>query len=257
MNELKVFVKEEFGSVRAVIHDGEPWFGASDIARALGYSDADDAVRRHCNYTKLFKPGEMPGLEIGPRGMHFIPESDVYALIFGSNLPSAQAFRAWVCEEVLPSIRKTGAYSVAPLPSNFPDRLKAASIILEFAGIVGNQMALSLDKLYRHETGQSALEAMGIQLVAPTKNRLLTPTEIGKTLGGKSARAINSLLLAHGYQKLDPATSQWVPTEEGAPYAVILDVGKRHSDGTPIRQSKWDASILEALRKYLDDDTNE
>ena len=82
MNELKVFVKEEFGSVRAVIHDGEPWFGASDIARALGYSDADDAVRRHCNYTKLFKPGEMPGLEIGPRGIHFIPESDGYALIF-------------------------------------------------------------------------------------------------------------------------------------------------------------------------------
>lgn len=251
MNELKVFVKEEFGSVRVVIHGGEPWFVASDVAKALGYADPSDAIRRHCEkVNKITQQGETPvSVKCPPVNILIIPEEDVYALIFGSELESAQKFRRWICDEVLPSIRKTGAYSVAPLPSNFPDRLKAASIILESAGIVGNQMALSLDKLYRHETGQSALEAMGIQLVAPTKNRLLTPTEIGKTLGGKSARAINSLLLAHGYQKLDPATSQWIPTEEGAPYAVILDVGKRHSDGTPIRQLKWDASILEVLSR--------
>lgn len=92
--------------------------------------------------------------------------------------------------------------------------------------------------------------------MAPTKNRLLTPTEIGKALGGKSAKVVNTLLLARGYQKRDPGTSQWVPTELGSPYAVMLDVGKRHSDGTPIRQLKWDSSILEALRKYLGDDTN-
>ena len=244
MNELKVFVKEEFGSVRVVMRGGEPWFIASDVAKALGYERPNDAVNTHCKKINKFSYGDLPQ---GAMPYNIIPESDVYRLVMRSNLPNAVTFQDWVCEEVLPSIRKTGGYGAPQLPPNFPDRTKAAAIILEAAGIVGNQMALSLDKLYRHETGQSALEAMGIQLVAPTKNRLLTPTKIGKALGGKSAKVVNTLLLARGYQKRDPGTSQWVPTELGSPYAVMLDVGKRHSDGTPIRQLNWDASILEVL----------
>lgn len=128
--------------------------------------------------------------------------------------------------------------------------------IFNAAGIVGNQQALALDKIVRKKTGDSPLMLADVQLVAPTKNQILTPTEIGKVLGGKSAKVINSLLLVHGYQKLDPGTSRWVPTDFGHPYAVMLDVGKRHSDGTPVRQLKWDASIVEALRKDLDGDTN-
>lgn len=77
MGEIKLFEKKEFGAVRIVIRNGNPWFGAKDVAAALGYADTDDAVRRHCNYAELFKPGELPGLEIGPRGMYFIPEPDV------------------------------------------------------------------------------------------------------------------------------------------------------------------------------------
>lgn len=125
MNELKIFENPEFGKVRVIAQNGDPWFGASDVAKALGYRDTDSAVRAHCNYAKLFKPGDMPGLEIGPRGMCFIPESDMYALIFGSKLPQAVAFRAWVCEEVLPSIRKTGGYGTVALP-NFSDPVEAA-----------------------------------------------------------------------------------------------------------------------------------
>lgn len=125
MNELKIFENPEFGKVRVIAQNGDPWFGASDVAKALGYRDTDSAVRAHCNYAKLSKPGDMPGLEIGPRGMCFIPESDMYALIFGSKLPQAVAFRAWVCEEVLPSIRKNGGYGTVALP-NFSDPVEAA-----------------------------------------------------------------------------------------------------------------------------------
>lgn len=132
--ELKIFEKSEFGSVRVIMKDGEPWFVARDVAQALGYTDTDQAIRIHCNYAKLFKPVETTGLEIGPRGMYFIPEADVYALIFGSNLPTAAAFRAWVCEEVLPSIRRTGqygGYALPRIPQSFPDALRMIADIEE------------------------------------------------------------------------------------------------------------------------------
>lgn len=127
--ELKIFEKAEFGSVRVVMKDGEPWFVARDVAQALGYTDTDQAIRIHCNYAKLFKPVETTGLEIGPRGMYFIPEADVYALIFGSNLPTAAAFRAWVCEEVLPSIRRTGGY-LLDKPDDTPESIMARAVLV-------------------------------------------------------------------------------------------------------------------------------
>ena len=122
-SNVKLFEKEEFGKVRVVIRNGNPWFGAKDVATALGYADTDDAVRRHCNYAELFKPGELPGLEIGPRGMYFIPEPDVYRLVVRSALPTAKVFEKWVFEEVLPSIRKTGQYGGIP---DFTDPVAAA-----------------------------------------------------------------------------------------------------------------------------------
>ena len=127
--ELKIFEKTQFGSVRVVMKDGEPWFVARDVAQALGYTDTDQAIRIHCNYAKLFKPVETTGLEIGPRGMYFIPEADVYALIFGSNLPTAAAFRAWVCEEVLPSIRRTGGYMLDK-PDDTPEVIMARAVLV-------------------------------------------------------------------------------------------------------------------------------
>ena len=128
MGEIKLFEKKEFGAVRIVIRNGNPWFGAKDVATALGYADTDDAVRRHCNYAELFKPGELPGLEIGPRGMYFIPEPDVYRLVVRSALPTAKVFEKWVFEEVLPSIRKTGAYATnnALTMPNFSNPAEAA-----------------------------------------------------------------------------------------------------------------------------------
>lgn len=134
-----VFSHPSFGSVRVFMKDGEPWFVANDVAKALGYSVPKDAVATHCDYARLFKGGDLPplnnlnGLGIPPRGMMFIPESDVYALIFGSTLPAAKDFRTWVCEDVLPSIRKTGAYgyNLPAVPKSFPDALRMIADIEE------------------------------------------------------------------------------------------------------------------------------
>lgn len=127
---LAFFEHEKFGSLRVVRREqGEPWFGAKDVATALGYADTDDAVRRHCNYAELFKPGELPGLEIGPRGMYFIPEPDVYRLVVRSALPTAKVFEKWVFEEVLPSIRKTGGYLIAK-PDDTPEAILARAVLV-------------------------------------------------------------------------------------------------------------------------------
>lgn len=93
---------------------GEPWFVANDVASALGYAVPKKAVIDHCKYAEIFKGTDSVPLTDSPRGISIIPESDVYRLIMRSNLPNAERFQDWVVEEVLPSIRKTGNYSMVP-----------------------------------------------------------------------------------------------------------------------------------------------
>lgn len=111
-NEPMIFQNPEFGKVRAIELDGEPYFVAADVAIALGYKNISRDIRNHCKYAKLLKSTETVLLAGTKRGMLFIPEADVYALIFGSKLPKAEAFKDWVFTEVLPTIRKTGHYGV-------------------------------------------------------------------------------------------------------------------------------------------------
>lgn len=107
-------------AVRVVQVDGEPWFVAKDVAARLGYFDTADAIKSHCRVAKPLKTlthGESPEAnEINglPGNALLIPERDIYRLVMRSRLPSAERFEAWVVGEVLPSIRKTGAY-VAPV----------------------------------------------------------------------------------------------------------------------------------------------
>lgn len=115
LKELTVFEHEKFGKVRTLVVDGEPWFVAKDVAKALGYSQTDQAIRNHCDDRVL---AEVPSGKGGVQSTHVIPEWDMYSLVLGSRLPSAKVFKKWVCEEVLPSIRKTGSYSVVGQPDN-------------------------------------------------------------------------------------------------------------------------------------------
>ncbi|MDD3229282.1 MAG: phage antirepressor [Oscillospiraceae bacterium] len=105
-NKLEVFKNEEFGSVR-VIQDGDKYlFCGSDVAKALGYNEPHKAVARHCK-GGMKHPIPTNG---GNQDMIVIPEGDVYRLIMHSKLPSAERFEKWVFDEVLPTIRKHGAY---------------------------------------------------------------------------------------------------------------------------------------------------
>lgn len=105
-NELQIFTNEQFGDIRTAEENGKVLFCGNDIANALGYSNPRDALNRHCKgVVKRDAPTEG-----GIQAISFIPEGDVYRLIAHSKLPKAQEFESWVFDEVLPTIRKHGAY---------------------------------------------------------------------------------------------------------------------------------------------------
>lgn len=108
MNELKIFDNEEFGEIRTVDINGEPWFVGRDVCAALEYKDASDALKRHVEEDdKLTRCFTVSGQR---RNLIVINESGLYSLIFSSKLDSAKRFKHWVTSEVLPTIRKTGEY---------------------------------------------------------------------------------------------------------------------------------------------------
>lgn len=108
MNDLKIFENKEFGEIRTVIENGEPWFVGRDVALALGYAKPENAVMVHIDAedksTTLIQ-----GSAYETRAV-IINESGLYSLILSSKLPNAKKFKKWVTSEVLPSIRKTGSY---------------------------------------------------------------------------------------------------------------------------------------------------
>lgn len=111
MNEMTIFQNPEFGQVRTITRDGEPWFVGVDVCNALGYSNSRKAIHDHVdNDDKGVTKSDTPG---GKQNVVIINESGLYALIFGSTLESAKRFKHWVTSEVLPSIRKTGSYTVS------------------------------------------------------------------------------------------------------------------------------------------------
>ena len=131
MSDIKIFEKEEFGAVRVIMQGNDPWFIAMDIAKALGYENPSRDVQRHCKkVNKINQPTELVAGQSPPRNILIIPETDVYRLIMRSNLPNAGKFQDWVCEEVLPSIRKTGGYSMK-LPKNFSEALRELADAVE------------------------------------------------------------------------------------------------------------------------------
>ncbi len=155
MNELKIFNNEEFGKIRTVTIDNEPWFVGKDVAEALGYGKGkslNNAINNHVDnedkgVTEMMTPG-------GKQKMTTINESGLYALIFGSKLESAKRFKHWVTSEVLPTLRKTGSYEM-PKKKQSNERLasvnnavKILTPMLQAAGCNSKIQLLTAKSLY-------------------------------------------------------------------------------------------------------------
>lgn len=126
MNEIMTFSNSEFGEIRTVTIDGEPWFVAKDISEKLGYARTpnmiklvDDEDKRNISSSDLEQQVYKQNYTIG-----IINESGLYAAIFGSKQENAKKFKKWVTSEVLPSIRKTGHYGQARLPMTIPEQIQ-------------------------------------------------------------------------------------------------------------------------------------
>lgn len=126
MNDVTIFRKDEFGAVRAVTLEGEPWFVAADVCRALGLGNSSDVIKRldEDERTLVSIEGASNGLPVNA-----VNEPGLYALILGSRKPEAKAFKRWITHEVIPEIRKTGGY-IAGQEAMDDDQLLANALMV-------------------------------------------------------------------------------------------------------------------------------
>ena len=145
-NEIQVFKNQEFGNLRVVDKDGEPWFVVKDADDALGYANSKDALISHVDSDdrEIFQRSENATFDIPNRGITIINESGLYSLIFSSKLPKAKEFKHWVTSEVLPSIRKNGAYITSKAD---PDALRKKADELESVAALNEMTKLILPVL--------------------------------------------------------------------------------------------------------------
>ena len=201
-NELQVFENPEFGTVRTIIKDGEPYFVGKDVASILGYTAERNAIAAHVDEEdKLTHRFSASGQN---REMTIINESGVYALIFGSKLPKAKQFKRWVTSEVLPAIRKTGSYNTIPKErSEFKEQeLKAR--MLNARVRESNQylkIAAQIDiPEYRYILQAKSAEALngGVPVLPlqEAERKTYSATEIG-AMFGVSANKIGKLANKH------------------------------------------------------------
>lgn len=195
MNELQIFNNPEFGEVRTLEENGVALFCGSDVARILGYNEPHKAITRHCK-GGMKRPIPTNG---GMQETLFIPESDLYRLVFGSKLPTAEKFTDWVTSEVLPSIRKHGAYMT-------PETLQAAILSPDYLLKVVTALKDETDKRKALEAANAQL-AVDKQIMQPKadyfdelveRNTLTNFRETAKELG-VPPKKFTDFLLAHKY----------------------------------------------------------
>lgn len=239
--------------IRVVHLEGEPHFVGKDVADALGYADHTNAMKQHCKGVVKRHPLLTLG---GMQELRVLAESDVLRMIVGSALPAADAFERWVFEEVLPSIRKTGAYAMpsAILSGDFagvaqafrltPMAVRAARAL----GLDQNAAAIGANQLVHKITGQNLLKEFGsVHLVAEHQDtQWFTPTELSAQ-AKLSAVKLNQLLASAGFQVRRGKV--WELLDAGRPFARLFDTGKKHNSGVPVQQVKWSPAVIEAARR--------
>lgn len=238
----------ESQNVRVMMgQDGEPWFVAADVCTALTIST--EQTRRLDDDEKGLRTVQTPG---GQQEMVAINESGLYSLILTSRKAEAKRFKRWITHEVLPSIRKTGAYaapgSVAALPAPTRDTVAAILCIGEAIAKVpgvkpGIAMAATLTVI--HENTGLAVESL--RKVLPAANEpicSLNPTQVGERVG-LSARSVNLRLQNLGYQFRNDR-DEWELTESGKAWAEALPFSRNGHSGYQIL---WKPDVADVIRE--------
>ena len=250
-NKIEVFTKAEFGELRTVNVGDKIMFVASDVAKALGYSRPADAITAHCKGSvkhRLPTNGGMQELKI-------IPEGDVYRLITHSKLPAAEKFESWVFDEVLPSIRKHGAYMTE-------DTIK--KVIAEPDFII--KLATELKKEQEQNKQLTETCSQQQQVIGELKpkadyvdkilksNSLVTITQIAKDYG-MSGQAMNKVL--HDLHIIYSCNKQWLLYSQhqakGYTFSETVDIPREDGTTKVVMNTKWTQKgrlfLYETLKK--------
>jgi prophage antirepressor-like protein len=219
-------------SVRILLINGIEWFVAKDTAELLGYVNTRDAISQHCKKVTTvenFKSSDLRPLNLSKefgnnyKNTKLIPESDVWRLIIKSRLPEAEKIEEWIMEEVLPSIRKTGSYSISEIP-NFSELLSQnedAKKLIELFEETKPFRLLLLQKLLGEKSISSLFQLDFSKIY-------FLPTELGK-LHGLSGRETNLKLEALGFQISENGI--WKLTSSGKEFGIEI--------GGTYHQLKW------------------
>jgi prophage antirepressor-like protein len=228
---------------------GQPWFVAADVCAALDLPETHKAIARLDDDEKGRNSIPTPG---GQQEMSVVNESGLYNLVLGSRKPEAKRFKRWITHEVLPSIRKTGAYaspmSVTALPAPTQDRVTALLLIGEALARVpgvkhGVAMAATLTCI--HENTGLAIETMRRAL--PTNDEpiaAMNPTKLGQHLG-MAARSVNARLAAMGLQ-LRNERDEWELTEAGQAWGEALPYSRNGHSGYQIL---WNPAVIDQMKE--------
>ena len=250
-NKIEVFTKAEFGELRTVNVGDKIMFVASDVAKALGYSRPADAITAHCKGSvkhRLPTNGGMQELKI-------IPEGDVYRLITHSKLPAAEKFESWVFDEVLPSIRKHGAYMTE-------DTIKKAMAEPDF--II--QLATELKKEQEQNKQLTETCSQQQQVIGELKPKadyvdkilksdsLVTITQIAKDYG-MSGQGMNKVL--HDLHIIYSCNKQWLLYSQhqakGYTFSETVDIPREDGTTKVVMNTKWTQKgrlfLYETLKK--------
>lgn len=201
-NEVQIFENAEFGKVRTIVKDGEPYFVGKDVADILGYADTDQAIRKHVDEEdKLTRRFNGSGQN---REMTIINESGLYSLILSSKLPAAKKFKRWVTSEVLPSIRKTGSYTAKHAKLDDAMQSKRLEVMERNARTRAANLLLKIAERtnipeYKAVCNAKAAEMVAGEMILPlpvAERRTYSATEIG-AMFGVSANKIGKLANKH------------------------------------------------------------
>lgn len=235
MNGLQIFVSKEFGQIRTVTIDNEPWFVGKDVATALGYKNTRQAILT--NVMDEDKGVHSVDTPSGKQEMTVINESGLYALIFGSKLDSAKRFKHWVTSEVLPSIRKHGMYAVDELVNN-PELLIKVATELKEEREKNRELENTVHEMNK-TIGELTPKANYVDVILKSKSTVLV-TQIAQDYG-MSAKAFNKLLKdLHIQHKVG---QQWILYRPylGNDYVHSKTIDIIRSDGRPDvkMQTEW------------------
>ena len=201
-NEVQIFENAEFGKVRTIVKDGEPYFVGKDVADILGYADTDQAIRKHVDEEdKLTRRFNGSGQN---REMTIINESGLYSLILSSKLPAAKKFKRWVTSEVLPAIRKTGSYTAKHAKPDDAIQSKRLEVMERNARTRAANLLLKIAERtnipeYKAVCNAKAAEMVAGEMILPlpvAERKTYSATEIG-AMFGVSANKIGKLANEH------------------------------------------------------------